>query len=503
MTVIEKALLYARVSSKEQEREGYSIDAQLKLLRDYAREKGFRVVKEYQEAESAKGAGRKKFNEMLNFLKANPQVRYLLCEKTDRLSRNFKDIATLDQLMNDQDLVILLVKENAELTKDSKSHEKFMFGIKALMAKNYVDNLSEEVRKGMREKAEQVNYPGGNIPYGYLMDKNTGEISPDPQRAYHIIEIFELYAANKMPLRGLAAWARERGLTTPRSAKPITMCQIERILKNPFYYGVFQWAGKIYPGSHKPIVSRQLFDGVQRVFKQHNKPQLGRKKFAFGNLMTCARCGAKITAERKKGKYVYYHCTGMKPGGCDLVYVKEASVVDQFANRLGPLVLTDAQANRILDRLATRQNKSLATVAEEQKRIVTRLGQINKWSEQAYLDKLDRTISAEQWTSLSHKWDAERIQLQGQLDMLQSDNANILPTAQRILELTQKLPALWDCRNNFGKRELVDLLYWNCSLDGASLSATYNKPFNIIAEGTQTQIWRATWDTYRTLVFNI
>ena len=127
----------------------------MKLLRQYAIEKGLKVVREFQEAESAKGAGRKVFNEMLAYLKANSQVRCLLCEKTDRLSRNFKDIATLDQLMNEQGLTILLVKENTELSKDSKSHEKFMFGIKALMAKNYVDNLSEEVKKGMREKAPQ------------------------------------------------------------------------------------------------------------------------------------------------------------------------------------------------------------------------------------------------------------------------------------------------------------------------------------------------------------
>ena len=222
---LSSAVIYARVSSKEQEREGYSIDAQLKLLRQHASENNLKVVREFQEAESAKFAGRKVFNEMLAYLKTNPQVKYLLCEKTDRLSRNFKDIATLDQLMNDQGLTILLVKENTELSKDSKSHEKFMFGIKALMAKNYVDNLSEEVKKGMREKAEQGHYPGGNIPYGYLIEKNSGKISIDLDRSHHIKNIFELYATNKMSLRALASFARSNGLTTPRSAKPITMCQ--------------------------------------------------------------------------------------------------------------------------------------------------------------------------------------------------------------------------------------------------------------------------------------
>jgi len=169
------------------------------------------------------------------------------------------------------------------------------------------------------------------------------------------------------------------------------------------------------------------------------------------------------------------------------VFVKDATVVEQFADRLGPLVLTNSQADRILSGLAKRQNKSLTTVAEEEKRIDLRLGQINKWSEQAYYDKLDGTISAEHWATLPHKWDTERIQLQAQLNTLQSDNANILPTAQRILELAQELPALWDRQSPFEKRKLVDLLYSNCQLDGASLSATYRKPFSFIAEGAQSQ----------------
>jgi hypothetical protein len=70
-------------------------------------------------------------------------------EKTDRLYRNLKDWVTLDEL----DQEIHFVKENVVISRDSRSSEKFMHGIKVLMAKNYIDNLSEETRKGMLEKA--------------------------------------------------------------------------------------------------------------------------------------------------------------------------------------------------------------------------------------------------------------------------------------------------------------------------------------------------------------
>ena len=91
---------------------------------------------------------------------------------------------------------------------------------------------------------------------------------------------------------------------------------------------------------------------------------------------------------------------------------------------------------------------------------------------------------------LSESWESERIRLQAHLEALSEDRPDVLMTAGKILELAQKLPDLWLRQNNFEKRKLVDLLYWNCALDGANLSATYKKPFSIIAEGTQTQEWR-------------
>lgn len=146
-----KVVIYARVSSREQEKEGFSIPAQLKLLREYARKNGFEIVQEYSDAETAKKAGRTNYNVMLDYLKANPDTKTVLVEKTDRLYRNFKDYVTLE----DYDLEVHLVKEGSIISKNSKSHDKFIHGIKVLMAKNYIDNLSEEISKGLHEGLEQ------------------------------------------------------------------------------------------------------------------------------------------------------------------------------------------------------------------------------------------------------------------------------------------------------------------------------------------------------------
>jgi site-specific DNA recombinase len=139
-----QAVIYVRVSSKEQEKEGFSIPAQLKLLKEYAAANGFSVTQEYVDVETAKQTSRAAFGEMVAYLKAHPSVRVMLVEKTDRLYRNLKDWVTVDEL----DVEMHFPKEGVVLSRDSRSSEKFMHGIKVLMAKNYIDNLSEEARKG-------------------------------------------------------------------------------------------------------------------------------------------------------------------------------------------------------------------------------------------------------------------------------------------------------------------------------------------------------------------
>ena len=91
-TEMEKAIGYVRVSSKEQEREGFSIPAQTKLIREYALKKGLRLVELVEETETAKRAGRRQFQYLIGLLRGQPDIKHVLVEKTDRLYRNDLEI---------------------------------------------------------------------------------------------------------------------------------------------------------------------------------------------------------------------------------------------------------------------------------------------------------------------------------------------------------------------------------------------------------------------------
>src|ERR1700674_2398417 len=260
---VTKVLTYARVSSKEQEKEGFSIPAQQKLLQGYAASHGFVVAQEYVDIETAKQSGRTNFEQMVRYLKAHPTTRLILVEKTDRLYRNLKDWVTLDDL----DIEIHLVKEGIVLSRNSRSSEKFVHGIKVLMAKNYIDNLSEEARKGMQEKAAQGFWPS-RAPLGYLNvlgPDGKKIIVPDPDTAPVVTHLFDWYATGTLSLEDLAEKARTAGLIYRRTGSTVPRSNIHSILRNPLYAGDFDWSGQVYKGRHQPLVTRELWDQVQRI----------------------------------------------------------------------------------------------------------------------------------------------------------------------------------------------------------------------------------------------
>jgi len=178
---IAEACYYIRVSSAEQE-QGFSLDAQVRAAREYAAAHGLKPVKEFADIESAMLAGRTQFTAILAYLKRNRSCQAIVVEKTDRLYRNLKDWVEVDELMQAVDLTVHRYKEGSVLTSDSRSHEKIIHGIKVLMAKNFIDNLSEEVKKGMNEKARQGHFPG-LAPVGYRNNPATKVLDVDPERA--------------------------------------------------------------------------------------------------------------------------------------------------------------------------------------------------------------------------------------------------------------------------------------------------------------------------------
>ena len=420
---------------------------------------------------------------MAEYLKNNRTVRVLLVEKTDRLYRNLKDWVTLDEM----DLEIHVVKEGVILSRDSRSSEKFMHGIKVLMAKNYIDNLSEEARKGMLEKAEQGIWPT-KAPLGYRNVPGSGGkkvIEPDPQVAPIVARLFEWYATGEFSLKEAASKAANAGLKYRRTGAAVPVSTIHMILRNRLYMGEFTWNGRLYRGQHEPLITRQLWERVQGVLagRYAKKQRRSKHGFAFSGLISCGHCGCALVGEIKKLRYVYYHCTGFK-GKCSEPYVREEVLEERFFEQMNRLSFDADVMGWVREALREshrdEQREHEAAIARHQieyDRLQIRLHAM-------YVDKLDGRIDAAFFEQMSARWRTEQERCQQAIERHQSADHSYLESGVKILELARNAGRLFQMQDAHEKRRLLNFVVSNCFWKGGQLTTDFRQPFDLISETT-------------------
>ena len=288
-----ECVIYARVSTKEQQDEGYSLDAQQKALHAFCAAHRLTPAASFVETESASRPGRGVFAEMVTFLAVHSEVRTLIVHKLDRLSRNWADRVALDNL----GVRVRCVEGDAGDTPEGL----LSADIQQSMAVYYSRNLSREVKKGMAEKVAQGGWPW-RAPLGYVNDRTTRTIVVDPATAPLVRHAFERYASGLVSLSGLSAELYGMGLRSLRSGHQVGVSALHNLLRNPVYCGLVRYKGSDHPGAHEPLVSLELFEAVQAAFvpnRTKNNPK--KRSYVLRDFMYCAECGCKITAGTHKG----------------------------------------------------------------------------------------------------------------------------------------------------------------------------------------------------------
>ena len=482
-----KVVIYARVSSEEQKKGGFSTPAQLKLLQEYASKNDFTVVGEYEDTETAKVTGRTQFNEMVKFLQKEGQsskenrCRTLLVEKTDRLYRNLKDYIVAEDL----EIEIHFVKEGVVLSPNSHSSEKLMHLIKVGMAKAYVENLGEEIKKGMHEKAAQGIWPC-KAPVGYrnvTLASGKKGIEPDPAAAPIVTKLYEWYSTGNYSLVEIAELATENGLKFGRSRN--LAATVHNLFKNPIYYGDFLFTGKMHRGIHIPLVTKELWDRVQEVRKNRGaaKPKRKKHSFAFSNLIQCHHCGCALVAELKKQKYIYYHCTGYK-GKCEEPYVREEVLEEEFRKVIQSLRFEPETLDWITSALKESHQDEKRFHDEAVQRLQDEYSRLQNRIDRMYVDKLDGRVSDEFFDQKSTEWRQEQATVRQNLEQHEQANQSYLQEGVAILELANRAAELFEKQSGSEKRRLLDFVLSNSTWGDGELRVKFRQPFDLIALGT-------------------
>lgn len=495
-------VIWARVSSREQ-REGYSIDAQLRATRERAMKNGWTVVREFSVAESAKrGAERTAFNQMVDWVKANARredIRGILSHKLDRVCRNMRDAVRMQELEDKLGISLAFVENQF----GPGPAGALSFNVMAAVAQYYSDNLRTEVIKGIDERAKQ-GWQHSRAPYGYMnvKDNRNEPIQPHPDTSKAVIRLFALYSSGEHTFESVGQRLSDEGFTYQPSQPKFHRTAVSYLLNNRFYIGELRRGGNFYQGRHQPLIDRATFLQCQDVLNGKNRratPQVNMP--LSGGLLTCRHCGAFITGERINRKlkgggvrvHDYYRCANNHPDDDHpTVRWRAEDLEDAIVADLANFKLPDAE---IVDWFRASLQSSFADISDLQRN--RRVAQTKRRAELVAMN--ERLLNAFLGGAIDEPtFNAKLAALRDELAVIEASLnkvTSVEPAAVRaalaVFEFSQRIPEIWRGSKMLEKRRILETVSLNRLLGDVTLDLEKRKPFDELVKRPSIQLSRA------------
>jgi site-specific DNA recombinase len=488
-----KAIILARVSTEDQMQEGYSIPAQLQRAREYCQKKGLIVQSEHPFDESSTKDQRKKFELVVDEIRKAKEVVALVVETVDRLQRSFKESVMLDELRKQGKLEIHFLRENLVIHKDSNSSEIQRWDLAVFVAKSYVLQLSDNVKRSFDIKRRSGEITS-NPPIGYQgVYDTTGkriDVIPNPDTAHYIQKMFELYATGQHSTLTLMKEMVKLGLRS-KLGKKLSLSMIDKILNDTFYYGVaYSRTKKIYwDHKYKPIITKELFDRGQKIRQSWNKKpfKYASKPYIFRGLVRCKKCGCSMSPETAKGKFVYYSCTNARKDLCDTkVYVPEKAFLEPIYGVLRAFQgIPQERIDKVVEGLKqsteakTLYNRNSIEALDKEYALV-----------QVKIDKImdlliDSSITKVDYDKKLKELKEKQYDLNIQKEEHTKADENYYITASTVFNLAKNALKLFESSEIAEKRSILNYLLQNCVANGKKLEFSLRSPFNEILNTSQ------------------
>ena len=472
----QKFFLYARKSTDVEDKQVLSIDAQVTELRAFAKNEGLHIVDEFVEKQTAKVPGRPIFGEMMRRIE-NGEASGIISWHPDRLARNSVDGG---QIVYFLDIGTLASLKFPSHWFENTPQGKFSLSMAFVQSKYYVDSLSENTKRGLRQKVRMGIFPS-QAPVGYLNDPRTKTIVVEKKSARVIRLAFEKYTQGDMRLEDVSSFLAKNNILT-RSGKRISKTRAAFILSNPFYVGLFKYGGEIHEGAHEPIIAKKLFDEAQAMLKKRGQPDRKPKNEPqpFCGLISCASCGMMITGEHKFKRqkngnvheYTYYRCTKKrKDMKCPESAVREEALNRQLSSLIKSVSLPSDWAEE-LNRMAIAEYKNStqsvsARVKEKEAKIQTISQKLQRLLD-GYLEQdIERTVYRQEKAKLL----SEKKSLEEEISSLSRRAEDWLEPLQEWLKAASRLDAIAFDADLFVKKVCAKEIFgWNLRLGGKVLA---------------------------------
>jgi site-specific DNA recombinase len=367
-----KYFLYARKSTEDDDRQVMSIEAQLFELREHARKENLEILAEFQESKSAKTPGREVFNEMMTRIEVG-EAQGILAWHPDRLARNSIDGGRVIYAVDTGKVVSLRFPT---FWFSPTPQGLFMLQVAFGQSKYYSDNLSENIKRGIRQKLRRGEWLN-LAPFGYQNNPRTHNIEPHPTNARIVKIAYEEYAKGSYGFEPLARFLATLGVVSKNQTPPAKV-SIKRLLTHRVYLGFVKHGDEWFEGNFEPIISPTLFEAVQKVLRAKDRPRSRRQKhdFPLTGLFKCAECDSMISAQwatgKSGGRYRYYRCS-KKRGACTQPYVQEAELARKIQEQLQTISLPERYTDWMLEQVEKEDKETVSAHKSEIQHLCVRI----------------------------------------------------------------------------------------------------------------------------------
>ena len=454
-----KYIAYCRKSTDEKDKQVLSIEAQIAELKEFARREHLEITEYITEAKTAKIPGREQFEIVLKKIEKG-FVQGIVSWHPDRLARNSIDGGKIIYLLDTGKLLDL---KFPSFWFDNTPQGKFMLSIAFGQSKYYVDNLSENVKRGNRQKLRNGVWPS-KAPYGYINEPKLRTIEIDPEKSKIIKKAFQLFARDNISFIHISRFLYQHGIHA-QTGKRLYLNQIRKILTNRFYIGILHYNGEFYQGSHKCFITKQLFEYAQEQVKRIERPRQKGHNFAFTGIARCGDCGAVVTAEQHIKKYkngtfqifVYYRCT-KKLIPCTQKYLGELDFGTQLRKIVSDVSLPTAWGKIWVELMEQDGIRERKLVEENMIKLKFQIEEIDTKLNKLLDSFLDSVIDEKIYKQKKNELFEEKLRLQEEIVKVKETGSSWLEPMREFIETALRCGKVARAKNNpeelrsFGKR---------------------------------------------------
>ncbi len=515
-----------RVSNKKQSGEAhYSEAEQEQTIVKYCTEKKHKLVRIFKIVESGSvHDSRKQFLGILEEIGADHRISEIVFSHQSRSGRNQKSARLLEDFV-DKGKTLHFARDNRKLTNKFELGEYLSWVVENAKNASYIDELRKNVWSGMVGRMEDGLYPG-KAPFGY---KNfRPEVSArsifvfKEDEAHYMRRAFELMLTGRFSVQQLS---KELGREFLHLARRPSYNRLFHLLRNPFYYGEFEWSGikcKGNPDFHPALISFDLWKAVQVVLNGGKRRKGSKKDFQYLGLIRCGgrilddtgkettqECNYGVTAEEKRKpmkdgstkSHYYYHCSNTwRPcsqreksfvtlSGRKRVNYTEQEIELLFEAVFRPMNFSDEAVQWMQSVLRQQHAEKSGDHKQQIAALSRRYEMLQSYINRAYEDKINGELTSVEWKEKHERWKAEREEIKEKINSLDSEKDGYIENGVLLIELAKRTESTYKSASPETKKRLVQIVSSNHVLRNGTIEFTYRKPFDLIVESGGSEVW--------------